>query len=278
MKNSKTSQHIQELLAEQALFGLDEAEQAGLHCLLHNNPTAEADVFEKIAASLASTPVENGPSESGKSPLPISLSEKLLAHGKQIAIENRTAPVKAQQTVVSASSSTEVRPAVPGKSEVNYLTYLGWIVAAGLLAFVTFRPTTAGPKPVTPPALSQQYDDLVSAGAKSWEQPVNTQKVSGQICWHEARQKGFMKLSNLPVNDPKEKQYQLWIFDEQRDKWEKLPVDGGVFNIATQGEVIVPIENKLKVNKPVMWAITVEAPGGVVVSDRKEIVFLAKST
>jgi hypothetical protein len=42
------------------------------------------------------------------------------------------------------------------------------------------------------------------------------------------------------------------------------------------GEVIIPINAKLKARKPAMFAVTVEKPGGVVVSDRKNIVALAK--
>ena len=50
------------------------------------------------------------------------------------------------------------------------------------------------------------------------------------------------------------------------------PVDGGVFDIAAQaaatGEVIIPIDAKLPVGDARIFAITVEPPGGVVVSDR----------
>ncbi|MBK6751223.1 MAG: hypothetical protein IPG67_14780 [Acidobacteria bacterium] len=37
------------------------------------------------------------------------------------------------------------------------------------------------------------------------------------------------------------------------------------------GDVIIPIDAKLKAKNPAMFAITVEKPGGVVVSDRKKI-------
>jgi phosphotransferase system IIA component len=44
-------------------------------------------------------------------------------------------------------------------------------------------------------------------------------------------------------------------------------VDGGVFDIqASNGEVIIPINAKLAVNKPTAFAITLEKTGGVVVS------------
>lgn len=42
------------------------------------------------------------------------------------------------------------------------------------------------------------------------------------------------------------------------------------------GDVVVPITAKLKVNEPVLFAVTVEKPGGVVVSKRERIVVTAK--
>ena len=66
-------------------------------------------------------------------------------------------------------------------------------------------------------------------------------------------------------------QYQLWIFDARRD--ERYPVDGGVFDAAADtAEVIVPIDAKIEVGTPVLFAVTVEKPGGVAVSNRKRIV------
>jgi len=40
--------------------------------------------------------------------------------------------------------------------------------------------------------------------------------------------------------------------------------------------VLVPIEAKLRVQKPTLFAVTVEKPGGVVVSDQKRIALVAK--
>jgi hypothetical protein len=55
------------------------------------------------------------------------------------------------------------------------------------------------------------------------------------------------------------------------------PVDGGVFEIpADGGEVVIPIEAKLPVGQPTLFAVTVEPPGGVVVSSRERIVLVAQ--
>ncbi|UCC15131.1 MAG: anti-sigma factor [Gammaproteobacteria bacterium] len=97
----------------------------------------------------------------------------------------------------------------------------------------------------------------------------------GELVWDNDTQEGYMRFSGLAPNNPEELQYQLWIFDETRD--DRHPVDGGVFDMpAGESEVVVPIRAKLPVGKPVLFAITVERPGGVVVSSRERIALLAK--
>lgn len=98
--------------------------------------------------------------------------------------------------------------------------------------------------------------------------------VSGDVVWDPATQTGYMRFVGLRRNEPNAEQYQLWIFDARRD--ERYPVDGGVFNVsgAASGDVI-PIKAKLSVSVPLMFAVTIEHPGGVVVSDRARIAAVA---
>jgi hypothetical protein len=101
-----------------------------------------------------------------------------------------------------------------------------------------------------------------------------TARLSGStIVWSPSTQRGFMRFVGLPPNDPAKTQYQLWIFDRQRDQ--AFPVDGGVFDVPSTGEVIVPITAKLRVGDATLFAVTVEHPGGVVVSRREHIVVTA---
>ncbi|MGL4551943.1 MAG: anti-sigma factor domain-containing protein, partial [Gemmataceae bacterium] len=95
----------------------------------------------------------------------------------------------------------------------------------------------------------------------------------GAVAWNNARQEGYLRLDGLPPNDPRVSQYQLWIFDADRD--ERYPVDGGVFDVPAAGAV-VPIRAKLGVGRPTLFAVTRERPGGVVVSDRRAVVLAAK--
>jgi hypothetical protein len=86
-----------------------------------------------------------------------------------------------------------------------------------------------------------------------------------------------MRLEGLEVNAPDEYQYQLWIFDRNRD--ERYPVDGGVFDMPPGGDAAeVPIQAKLAVAEPTLFAVTVEEPGGVVVSSRARIATVAEVT
>lgn len=105
------------------------------------------------------------------------------------------------------------------------------------------------------------------------------EKCSGRIVWNNELQRGYMTFRGLAVNDPAKFQYQLWVFDSAQ----KHPIDGGVFDISAaragvDGEVIVPVVAKIRVDSPQAFAVTIEKPGGVVVSDQTRIATLAPVT
>ncbi len=64
-----------------------------------------------------------------------------------------------------------------------------------------------------------------------------------------------MLFRGLPVNIPTQEQYQLWIFAKNQS--EKTPIDGGVFDITSTEEVIIPINAKSMLKMPFMFAVTV---------------------
>jgi hypothetical protein len=103
------------------------------------------------------------------------------------------------------------------------------------------------------------------------------ERVTGDVIWDSRTQTGYMRFSGLRRNDPNVEQYQLWIFDARRDA--RFPVDGGVFNVENvhDGDV-VHFSARLNVEVPVMFVVTVERRGGVVVSDRSRIAAIAHST
>ncbi len=145
----------------------------------------------------------------------------------------------------------------------------GWAVAA-MLAVALFVTTVIDLSPTAPSPAEQRGELLAEASdAQRIEWAMSEfdeyAGVSGDVVWSDAEQEGYMLLANMPVNDPGESQYQLWIVDPDRDA---NPVDGGVFDIPEGGgPVVIPIQAKLAVDKPVAFAITREKPGGVVVSE-----------
>ena len=80
-----------------------------------------------------------------------------------------------------------------------------------------------------------------------------------------AKQEGYLELKNLPPNDPAKTQYQLWVVDKNRAF--KEPVDGGVFDVRPDGTALVPVRSPLVLKDVELFAVTVEPPGGVVVSE-----------
>lgn len=99
--------------------------------------------------------------------------------------------------------------------------------------------------------------------------------VSGSVVWSPSRQEGYMRFNGLAANDPRAEQYQLWIFDTKRD--ERYPIDGGVFDCPRgTGELVVPIDPRLRIDDLAAFVVTVERPGGVWVSDRSRISAIAK--
>jgi type II secretory pathway component PulM len=159
---------------------------------------------------------------------------------------------------------------------------LGLAAAAAAVIYVQTRAPIVktiaeNPKQVQSP--SEQRAALL-ANAKdvttiAWTatKDANAVGATGDVVWSASAQQGFMRFKGLAANDAKQIQYQLWIFDADRP--EATPVDGGVFDVASTGEVVVPISAKLAVGKPTLFAVTVERPGGVVVSKRERIVVTA---
>lgn len=191
-----------------------------------------------------------------------------------------------------ASSETEYQKTFGFEPKSSIWQSLGWLVAAFAcialainLWMTRSEPQTETvknpPVQITPtptPDLAEQRQQLLASAndvvRESWSEadPKKPRSVEGDVVWSNSQQKGYLRFRNLPVNDKSKEAYQLWIFDETQ----KHPVDGGVFNADETGEIIIPIDPRLKVQKPTMFAVTAEKPGGVVVSDREKIMAIAK--
>lgn len=186
--------------------------------------------------------------------------------------------VKPDLKQTSESPATVLRePAIVVKPVFGIGAILGWVAAAASVLFALWTLQTQKPLPI--PDLFSLRQTLATEAVDKVELPWSATEdpsaigASGDVLWSNEKQLGFMRIRGLEANNASQVQYQLWIFDESREN----PVDGGVFDVpAGQSEVLVPIDAKLKVQKPTLFAITVEQPGGVVVSKRERIVLVAK--
>jgi hypothetical protein len=171
---------------------------------------------------------------------------------------------------------------------------LGWFAAAAclLLAIIGWlrvppnvpQLNTAPPPPVAeapppePPTAAEERaallakDGTLKITLAATKDPAAA-GVTGDVVWDPQTQKGFLHFAGLAPNDPHQREYQIWIFDAERDQ--RYPVDGGVFDVpAGAADVVIPIRAALLVHKAAAFAITVEKPGGTVVSARDHVVVL----
>ena len=263
------NERLVELLVQRATEGLSANEQIELNRLLAEGKFSDAEQFEATAAALMLA------SSLDDEPLPAALKGRLEQHADAFAAAAPT-PI----ATLPVKSPPVAAPA--GK--------FGWFAAAAcaVLAVAGWWPRLQEQQPTD--ILSQASADMETVARarkrlmaeatvmqREWkptEDPAG-RGVTGDIVWDPQSQVGYMRFRGLPTNNPQEIQYQLWIFDATRG--DQYPVDGGVFNIPANsgGEIVVPILAKLPIRDPALFAVTIEKPGGSVVSARERIVVVA---
>lgn len=205
--------------------------------------------------------------------LPASLMERIVAAG-EIEV-TRPAPVTTPSRPQLVRESSASAPAARG-----WQTLTPWLIAAAAVVawFVVPNPRLGPSRPQPGAAVAALRDSLLNDPALvrvAWApstDPAGT-GASGEVLWSPARQRGILRFAGLAPNDPRLAQYQLWIVDGDRDA--RYPVDGGVFDVSASGEVLVPVTARLPVSRPTLFAVTLEKPGGVVVSTRERLVLAA---
>ncbi|EMI58244.1 anti-sigma factor [Rhodopirellula sallentina] len=258
----------EELLAGEALGDLNAEELERLEQGAPDERTETLDDLRQVAALLDLTF-----SASSREEMPERLRSQILADAP------KHLPVVPREAVVAESQSTR-QPS----SNLPTREWIAWIAAAASLLFAigtwmtSDNGTTLDPanSPVAVTVEEAREDVLLAAdqitvdwapGTTPFDAPVD-----GDVVWSTSQQAGYMRFVGMPVNDPTQEQYQLWIIDPARDD---EPIDGGVFDVTSTGEVIVPIDAKLTVVDPAAFAITIEKPGGVVVSTQERLPLLA---
>ena len=263
---SEREERLLDLLEKRTFDGLTPAEERELSEL---NETDDVSL-DLTAAAISLAQLEK------VEPMPVHLRSRI----ESAADEYFT------QKVSQSGSTRTVR-----ESNAGWWNWFGWALAGAACIALAANiyltrvnpPLAAGPGPTPTPAPvqitpEQQRAQLLASAPDIAKANISAGKESyvpsGDIVWSDTNQAGYIHVKGLPKNDPGHEQYQLWIFDESQDP--KTPIDGGVFDVNSEGEVVIPIDAKIKVKNPKVFAITVEKPGGVVVSKQEKVAALAK--
>ena len=261
--NEERKDLMLDLLCKKAVYGLDAGEEKQLADLQRESGGKEESLsFELTAAAIGVASVD------AHEEMPAALRERIIADADKY---------------VGVSDASDVPISVRGSGEPvrgSLFNWLGWAFAAAacialsLNIFYTRQKTDI--VNLTP---AQMREQLIASGQPlaraNWGPgQMSDVRPSGDVVWSDATQTGYIRVSGLPKNDPAKETYQLWIVAENQDP--KTPVDGGTFDIATDGEVVIPINAKVKAMNPQGFAITIEKPGGVPVSKGEKVPAQAK--
>lgn len=253
------SERWEELQVAQLLFGLTPEEQTEYETLARiAPPDVQPDQLASVVAA-----IDIAWSDAETTRLPPHLRQFISQQATEFIRRSQPQPLESVHKI----SRNKIR---------DYFPWLVTVACLGLTLLAWY------PQPLVQKRVENQVEqrnyllasakDIVQAEWEAGTTPILG--ATGDVIWSKERQLGFMRLRGLPVNEPTKEQYQLWIFDKNQS--DKTPVDGGVFDIPATGEAIVPIAAKLKVQEAFMFAITIEKPGGVVVSSRERLPLLAK--
>ena len=283
-----------DLLVKQITDGLlSPAELRELEGMDATRARVELTGFERAAAALTlvGTTLEEPPA---------ALRAAIARQAQELFAASNVLEFKAPSAAVTPAA---VPPAaVPmGTSTSPRSGNLGWLAAAACLVLAIFGwlrspqqnappastaqleppavvPPSEPPQPAAPPTPAEERAAMLAqAGAVkvtlgATKDPAAA-GVTGDAVWDPVSQRGFLHFVGLASNDPSVRQYQIWVFDAQRDK--RYPVDGGVFDVpAGASEVVIPIHAALAIGQAKAFAVTVERPGGVVVSALGHVVAL----
>lgn len=290
---SATSHHPDEqlllLLADRALGELDEQDAAILEDLL-SVPTGRREAEAMDAAAAAAQLAMLGTADQAvparvRARLDGAASEWLRtteAGGDSLdrALQN----VQAHSGVAQPIPLPVGAGATPRAGRNGIAAWSGWLAAAACLVLALIAWTQSGTARTPELTMSERFSNMIekpgvvrvgwSAGP---DDPLaDADSIGGEVVWDEESQRGYMRIAGLRANDPSREQYQLWVFDATRD--DAHPVDGGVFDVRPdeKGEAIIAFTPRVPVREATLFAVTVEEPGGVVVSKRERLPILAQ--
>ena len=289
-----------ELAAGSILSDLDPIESSAFRLYERDHPTDAEQLSRELeeAAALAAVAMAELEIEAMPQAMTIRLQRAAGAHiadvrrrsvpsnsgikaGAGREVIARLMPVSSGAAVVRDASGESDGETKLTSIGLTPLGWFGWFAAAACLALfvsvwrpvqsVAVDPLSVGNSPsvaqlrtqlaTTPGTVVAQWQDIF---ADIWPSP-EIPGIRGDVVWSPERQTGYLRLVGMPANNPSVEQYQLWVVDADRGLSQRI--DGGVFDVTDTGEVIVPINARIPVGSAMAFAITIEQPGGVVVSD-----------
>ena len=245
---------LMELLAISAVECLSTEDQQQLSQLLAKYPEFSKDEFVKTTAlsQIGFYMMDHTAHET----IPTELRNKILAD---------------YDNSKSSEQNNLAAPILPRLFKALTRPSYAWGITAMLMiglsySMITFKTYENNYRylPLKKMVLQNTADDLMQY--PWYGKTTDFENIKGDMIWSNQKQKGFIKITGLPMNDPSRNQYQIWIVDPIKYQ---NPVDGGVFDITkSDREIIIPINPKLPISNARAFAITLEQPGGVVVSSQ----------
>ena len=282
---SQPDDALVDLLIKQVTEGLSPAEQRALEAMDAAAVSEQLAGLERAAAAVTLAGMR--PTEP-----PEALRALLQGQGERYFAATRAVDFRPATGRAAPVAADPVRRAAPQSG------LWGWLAAAACLVLAAVGwlrtpptvpppvavvqpvpvPPAPPPPPPAPPTPAEERMAML-ADPQALKVTLGATKdpaaagVTGDVVWDPVSQKGFLHFAGLATNDPQVRQYQIWIFDAKRDK--RYPVDAGVFDVpAGAAEVVIPLHSALPISVAKAFAVTVEKPGGVVVSALGHVVAL----
>ena len=289
-----TSHHPDEqlllLLADRALGEIDEQDAALLEDLL-SVPTGQREAEAMDAAAAAAQLAMLGTADEVAVParvrarLDAAASEWLrTTEAGGDSLDRALGNVQAHSGVAQPIPLPVGAGATPRAGRNGIAAWSGWLAAAACLVLALIAWTQSGTPRTSEPTMAERFSAMVATPGVvrvGWsagpDDPLaDPEALDGEVVWDPQSQRGYMRIAGLRANDASREQYQLWVFDATRD--DAHPVDGGVFDVRPdeKGEAIVAFTPRVPVREATLFAVTVEQPGGVVVSKRERLPILAQ--
>jgi len=248
---------VHELFADAALDRLTLEQELQLEDLVADGASDEKLSFELTAAELNLGLLSKGDVE----PMPAAVRAKLEAAGRAWCAVRASGPIPLQRYVLGA-----------GGTRRRLVTLSPWLAAAAgvTLAVFAWSPYSHA----DPIKLVERDPKKIEVPFALWadSSDPNCESKIGCVCWSEANQTGYLKLSKaFPCNDH-DHQFQVWIIDE---RGEQQRVSGGTFDCKTGHDCRVVIHPEMRVHAVKSFAITMEKSGGMPVSDLSSKVAIA---